>query len=193
MTLDETVLQQAREARDRLIRFEHEAELARVSYQHAIRRLHAAGGSLREIADALGLSYQRVHQIVDVASGKGAVKPAARHPTACSFCGRSREEAGSCVAGPNVGICDACVDLAQEALDTGAAAIGTLTRLVSLGLSDPRARCSFCGKRRDQAAGMAETPDRLVASKYSRRRSPPRVCGECLELCGEIIAEDIGG
>ncbi|HZD75254.1 MAG TPA: ClpX C4-type zinc finger protein [Actinomycetota bacterium] len=193
MPLDETVLLQAREARDRLIRFEHEAELARVSYQHAIRRLHASGGSLREIADSLGLSYQRVHQIVDVASGKGAVKPAPYQRMSCSFCGRSREEAGRCVAGPDVRICNDCVDLAQEALDTGTAATGGLTRLVSLDLSDPKARCSFCGKRRDQAAGMAETPDRLAASKYSRRRTPPRICGECLTLCGEIIAEEGGG
>ncbi len=193
MPLDEHVLLQARAARDRLVRFEHEAELARVSYQHAIRRLHLAGASLREIADALGLSYQRVHQIVDVASGKGAVRPAARHRTPCSFCGSTPEEVSRCIAGPNVGICDRCIDLAQEALDSGTVATGTLTRLVSLGPADPKARCSFCGKRRDQVAAMAETPQRLVASKYSRRRAPPRICGECLDLCGEIIAEEAGG
>src|SRR6266545_3326797 len=100
MPLDETVLLQAREARDRLIRFEHEAELARVSYQHAIRRLHAAGASLREIADALD----------------------------CSFCGRSHPEVDRLIAGPNVAICDPW-DLAQEALDTGSQRVEGPARL----------------------------------------------------------------
>jgi hypothetical protein len=36
-----------------------------VDYHHAIKKLHAAGGSLREIAEALELSHQRVHQIVE--------------------------------------------------------------------------------------------------------------------------------
>jgi DNA-binding CsgD family transcriptional regulator len=74
MTLDKDTLVQAEQARDRLLELQHSAEVARVDYHHAIRRLHAAGGSLREIADALGLSHQRVHQIVepvDGSSGRG--------------------------------------------------------------------------------------------------------------------------
>jgi Clp amino terminal domain, pathogenicity island component len=62
--LDEKILGEARELRDRLLDLQHEEERTRVDYQHAIRRLHAKGGSLREIADELGLSHQRVHQIV---------------------------------------------------------------------------------------------------------------------------------
>jgi hypothetical protein len=65
MTLDEAALKAAREAREELLVRQRDAERARVDYHHEIRRLHAAGGSLREIADALGLSHQRVHQIVD--------------------------------------------------------------------------------------------------------------------------------
>ncbi len=74
MTLDKDTLTQAEQARDRLLELQHSAEVARVDYHHTIRRLHAAGGSLREIADALGLSHQRVHQIVepvDGSSGRG--------------------------------------------------------------------------------------------------------------------------
>ena len=74
MTLDKDTLTTAEEARDRLLELQHSAEVARVDYHHTIRRLHAAGGSLREIADALGLSHQRVHQIVepvDGSSGRG--------------------------------------------------------------------------------------------------------------------------
>ena len=64
MTLDETILGEAKQLRDTLLDLQHAEERARVDYTHAIRRLHAKGGSLREIADELGLSHQRVHQIV---------------------------------------------------------------------------------------------------------------------------------
>jgi hypothetical protein len=65
MTLDEQVLAEAREVRQRLVDLESQTAHARVDYHHAIKRLHAAGGSLREIAEALELSHQRVHQIVE--------------------------------------------------------------------------------------------------------------------------------
>ena len=65
MTLDDALLGEAREVRVRLVEAQHEVDRARSDYHHAIRRLHAAGGSMREIAEALGLSHQRVHQIVD--------------------------------------------------------------------------------------------------------------------------------
>ncbi len=71
MTLDKDTLRTAEEARDRLLDLQHSAEIARVDYHHTIRRLHAAGGSLREIADALGLSHQRIHQIVEPVDGSG--------------------------------------------------------------------------------------------------------------------------
>ena len=65
MALDDEILHEASEARDRLIAAQHEVDAARGDYHHAIRRLCAAGGSMREIAEALGLSHQRVHQIVE--------------------------------------------------------------------------------------------------------------------------------
>jgi transcriptional regulator with XRE-family HTH domain len=67
--LDESLLMEATRIRERLIDLQREVELARVDHDHAIRRLHASGGSMREIAEALGLSHQRVHQIVE-ASGE---------------------------------------------------------------------------------------------------------------------------
>jgi hypothetical protein len=65
MTLDETTLSEARELRSRLLELQHDADRAKLDYHHAIRRLHAAGGSMREIAEELDLSHQRVHQIVE--------------------------------------------------------------------------------------------------------------------------------
>src|SRR5512143_3964608 len=69
MTLDETVLAEARAVRQHLVDLESQTAHARVDYHHAIKKLHAAGGSLREIADALELSHQRVHQIVEGPAG----------------------------------------------------------------------------------------------------------------------------
>ena len=65
MTLDERILNEARELRSRLLELQHDADRAKLDYHHAIRRLHAAGGSMREIAEELDLSHQRVHQIVE--------------------------------------------------------------------------------------------------------------------------------
>ena len=65
MALDEQVLAEARELRQRLVDLESQTAHARVDYHHAIKKLQAEGGSLREIAEALELSHQRVHQIVE--------------------------------------------------------------------------------------------------------------------------------
>ena len=32
----------------------------------------------------------------------------------CSFCGKSQEEVGKLIAGPNVYICDECIELCNE-------------------------------------------------------------------------------
>ena len=67
--LDAAVLAEARTARDQLLELQRDLEKARADYNHAVRRLHAEGGSLREIAEDLGLSHQRVHQIVEGGEG----------------------------------------------------------------------------------------------------------------------------
>jgi hypothetical protein len=74
VALDDGILREATETRDRLIAAQHEVDAARADYHDAIRRLCAAGGSMREIAEALGLSHQRVHQIVDEAPPLAATR-----------------------------------------------------------------------------------------------------------------------
>jgi len=71
--MDEDLLRDAIAARDRLVEAQHRVDGARAGYHHAIRRLHASGGSTREIARRLGLSHQRVHQIVDAAEPPGTM------------------------------------------------------------------------------------------------------------------------
>ena len=57
-----------------------EVERRKHEYFTSVRSLHEAGMPLREIASTLGLSHQRVHQMVDEASGtkRGRIASAAR-------------------------------------------------------------------------------------------------------------------
>jgi ClpX C4-type zinc finger len=191
MVLNQALLREARQARDRLVGLQHEAELAQVNYQHAIRRLHGAGGSLREIADALGLSYQRVHQIVDLATRKGAIKEC-RDMAICSFCGADRSTLRRLIAGPGVVVCEQCVVMAEDLIDGGGERISERTRLVALNPADRKARCSFCGKSGQRVAGMVEAPDQPAAGKFSASSNRPRVCNQCLTLCDEILSRALG-
>jgi hypothetical protein len=77
MTLDEEVLAQTKEIRERLLESERALEHLRADYHHAIRLLHARGGNMREIAEALVLSHQRVHQIIGGDAG-GPPSPGGR-------------------------------------------------------------------------------------------------------------------
>jgi hypothetical protein len=188
MSVDEALLLGATRARDRFVASQHEADRAQVSYQHAIRTLHASGASLREIADALGLSYQRVHQIVDPSSGKGALKGSTAEAV-CAFCGRGKADGGRLIAGPGLCICERCVDLAGEVLAEGDRRSDDCTAIVNVDGADAKARCSFCGKRRRHVGGMAEAPMRPSVGKGAQRgRQGVRICNACVDLCGEILA-----
>jgi hypothetical protein len=63
---------------------------------------------------------------------------------------------------------------------------------VDLGPADRKARCSFCGKKRRQVAGMVEAPDWPPAGKFARPADAPRICAHCLMLCDEILSEALG-
>jgi hypothetical protein len=177
MVVDPDLLSEAKIAEADLIEAEHAAEVARAEFHRAVRRLHLAGASLREIATALGLSHQRVHQIVEAAGGsrrwrKGAKTP---RPGPCSFCGRTAEKVKTLIAGPGVYICNRCIPLADEAIATGEPA-GTPAAVVPVAEDAITEKCSFCGKRRHQVSGLATA-------------GSARICAECLELCHEIVAE----
>jgi ClpX C4-type zinc finger len=179
MALDPDLVRDAEAARARLRDAQHAAERARADYHHAVRRLHERGGSLREVAEALRLSHQRVHQIVG-ALDEGPVGP-------CSFCGCSREECEKLIAGPGVFICERCVARASGL--AGGAPADDHDRAEPGMLVEPpgsEAQCSFCGLE-------ARKVRRLVASRLSVRAGKfgdlPRICDKCLTLCEEILAD----
>src|SRR5262245_29067967 len=150
MAIDPDLLNEAKIAEADLIEAEHAADVARAEFHRAVRRLHLAGASLREIATALGLSHQRVHQIVEAAGGsrrwrKGAKTP---RPGPCSFCGRTAEEVKALITGPGVYICDRCIPVASEAIATGGSVGPPAAVIGPVAEEDMAERCSFCGKRR---------------------------------------------
>ncbi len=164
--LDEQSLAGVRRAMTEVADRQRDLAVAEANLQHAIRVLHATGGSLQEIADAVGLSRQRIHQIVKESGGvPGRRRRRTAGTLACSFCDRSQAEVAKLIAGPEVRICDRC-------------AAGARPLLASV---DATLRCSFCGKAGDQVDTMAD-----------RDGAAPRVCRECLDLCDEIIAEELG-
>jgi hypothetical protein len=187
--LDGELLAAARDAQERLIEAEHDAEVARAEFHRAVRRLHLHGGSLRELAQALGLSHQRVHQIVEAAGGSrrwGRRRATRLAGAACAFCGRQHPDASDMIAGPGVYICEACATLAAGVLGSGQAAAAGPSLIRSVTEHEKRERCSFCGKYRPQCTGLAAAASPAVEGKTTRHAA---ICAECLALCAEIIAE----
>jgi hypothetical protein len=191
--MDAKLLAEARQARERLIDAERDLEVARAEFHRAVRRLHLQGSSLRELAASLGLSHQRVHQIVEEAGGSRRwmrVKGGGQHDDlllVCSFCGKSHGEVRKLIAGPGVYICDDCVAMVEGVLSSGEVAFTEYGPISRVSEQEKRMLCSFCGKIRAQVPSMA------LAASAPARKTPATICAECLTLCNEIIAEEFGG
>jgi len=178
--VNEQLLAAAKQAHEQLIEADHAAEVAKAQFHRAVRRLHLSGASLRELAAALNLSHQRVHQIVETAGGGRRWGRRGRLPAelACSFCGRPQRKSRKLAAGPDVYICENCVDVAATVIRSGQPADTALGPLHSVVDDAAQGRCSFCGKRRHQVTGLAASDDAAI-------------CAECLVLCREIHTEQL--
>ncbi|MDP9454114.1 MAG: hypothetical protein M3P97_12225, partial [Actinomycetota bacterium] len=124
------------------------------------------------MADAFGLSHQRVHQILR--SGRPP-RPSWRGSTGprCSFCARAQADADRIIAGPGVAICEGCIG---EATTVASCAVvdraGAPAMAVVPGEVDLAPECSFCSKDRDHVEGM------IVGEEA-------RIFDKCLHLCLE--------
>lgn len=166
MSVDDALVRSAREAQTTFLERDYEADRARLAFQHAVRRLHASGATLREIAQALSLSHQRVHQIVEGAEGKLALK-ASRVDLACSFCGRDKSATAVLVAGPGgVFACDRCIAAAAAALVADSP--GADVQLVE------GAACSFCG--------------RITEATVRRETGSVGMCRDCVTAAQQIVS-----
>lgn len=177
MVLDRALLKDCETAREELREAEESLIAARREFERSVRRIYCEGGSTREIAQALGLSHQRVHQLIGAEPQSWwqrvlgfTVEPA----RGCSFCDRSAKQAAKLVAGPNVHICDRCIAaanslMAQENKEQSA----PFQRLPETSLK----RCSFCGTRK---RGLA----RLTAHGH-------QICSACAKMAGEIARAQV--
>jgi ATP-dependent protease Clp ATPase subunit len=104
---------------------------------------------------------------------------------ACSFCGRSRHEVRTLIAGAEGCICEACVGLADGVVRVGHLADTQLGPAHAVPEQDGLAHCGFCGKHRCLVAGVAA---RLTETGSAF--GPAAICTECLSLCDEIIADE---
>lgn len=152
------VLQEVEGARDRLEALEASVYEARNAFHHAIRRLHAAGGSMREIATALGMSHQRVHQII----GEDAIIEI--QATARDVVPLSPTPSVPAVAR------GAAVDRADGRDPAG----------------PPEDRCAFCGAARSDSVRLLGTPGRrficsacVVGARGALSVTSARTCSYC--------------
>jgi len=167
MSLDPYLLATARAAARTLHDAERAIEPLRQDYRDCIRALNAGGASLREIAAELGLSHQRVHQLVQgegrpkvkIAQAQTAPVPVAAAAT-CALCGEAEiEDTGG------LPLCAACrgaglVLLAGEVPDDG--------RELRLARRHQRPHCLGCGRQPD-------------AGEVFLAGSAGAVCPECME------------
>jgi ClpX C4-type zinc finger len=193
--VNEELLAEARRAQERLIDAERDVDVARAEFYRAVRRLHLHGASLRELAASLGLSHQRVYQIVEEAGGSrrwvrigGSGRNQNRDLLACTFCGKLQNQVRKLIAGPGAYICDGCVEAATEVTTSGRDGFTALGALENVPEKQSGVRCNFCGKDRGQVERVAIMPEVAV----ERTSSSAAICSECLVLCGEIITEELG-
>ncbi len=186
MTLDKDTLTTAEQARNRLLELQHSAEVARVDYHHTIRKLHAAGGSLREIAEALGLSHQRVHQIVEPVDGAAPSDRGPAHRMHRRLRGfvpfeRFAQEAR-----------DVVTNAIEESAALGHRRVGTEHLLISItaGGADSRSATALTGLGASREAVVAAVTERLgtgPAGSSGRRPFTPaakRALGLALNEAG---------
>jgi hypothetical protein len=190
MGLDRKLVREAERAKEQLAVAQHATYRAKVDYHQAIRRLHAAGGSLREIAEALRMSHQRVHQIIDEAEPtrrwwRRRAQLLSEPVGPCAFCGRPRDVCAKLIAGPEVFICDRCVVQATR-LAASPAVEDQAEGPMQLAPSGSEAKCSFCGKEARKARHLVASGLPVSAGKSG---DLPRICDECLDLCMEILTE----
>lgn len=112
----------------------------------------------------------------------------------CSFCGARSPR--KLIAGPAIFICNDCVASSAEMLGMGNTVVppttgltetpgsrseGTLIRLFQKPKRPNAPTCNFCGR---STPNLVQPPSKLGTRAH--------ICGECVGLCQQIIAEHLG-
>jgi ATP-dependent protease Clp ATPase subunit len=98
----------------------------------------------------------------------------------CSFCGKDQKQVKKLIAGPDVFICNGCIDSVHTVLAaTGKTASTAIATIQQVSDENHEEQCSFCGKRRHQTEAMAAAGE-------------ARICNECLDLCDKVVSKRLG-
>ncbi len=154
MGLDRQLLEEAKAVRDRLLDLRHQTEQAQSDFDHAVRRLHASGGSLREIAESLGLSHQRVHQIVGMEEGEPCRDRKRAFGAGWNVLGRRGSRASAPLDRLSAGAREVLARAEDEAASLGHDYLGTEHLLLALSAASS-------GPVAETFAGCRVTPDRV--------------------------------
>jgi ATP-dependent protease Clp ATPase subunit len=93
----------------------------------------------------------------------------------CSFCNISATDARHLIAGPAVYICEGCVVAARTVADSASPAKGPRQVVLRPAHTEDH-ECAFCSKAPQHVESMV-------------KGGRGRICGECLQLCEDIVAE----
>ena len=177
--MNQELLSEALEAGKSISTAERNLEQATEKYCQCIRRLHLSGSSVREIAQAVNLSHQRVHQLVSNASSgwrdflRAIPKRTATEKLMnCGFCGADKDSVEALIAGPGVYICDDCTKVIEQVLINRTSIEPNFQALERTS----KLRCSFCSKRSGR--------DRKVVAGVDAQ-----ICHECIEICKKLLSE----
>ena len=91
----------------------------------------------------------------------------------CSFCEKKQSEVSRLIAGPQVFICDECINTFSQVIAEGEPS-GKITLVLG---KQAEAPCSFCGKKPVEV-------NRIVGVANAR------ICDECIKICDEILKAD---
>lgn len=166
----------AEAAQVKLREAEQRLEEAKTEFKSSVRRLYVEGATIREISQVLGLSHQRIHQLIGSQSRswwQRLTGSNAQSTESCSFCGKVSAEVGQLVSGPGVNICEGCVEAAAVTL--GSEAARREDSHFELLHQGSKQRCSFCGTRNQDVP-------RASASGH-------QICAQCVALATRIADE----
>jgi ATP-dependent protease Clp ATPase subunit len=86
----------------------------------------------------------------------------------CSFCGQPQNSVKRLIQGPNVQICNECIDICNEIIADDQQVENLATNHHTETISASTLQCSFCAKHQDAATHILPVPNVYV-------------CNECLK------------
>lgn len=174
---NEKLVKAALDRQKRILELEVEMNSAKENYSDAVRKLHESDMSYREIAVRLGVSHQRIHQIVEEKRKKEQpwIK-LVKHDLHCVFCGLSNNQVDKLVAGSKTFICDSCAENCSKVAETNNTMSNKHVTFKPLKAST-RSTCSFCAR-----AGKGRTP--IVGSQKHQ------LCDVCLQSILKCLKND---